>query len=303
MNEAATLLVEHLLEESYSYSSTQINLPENVASVIIQWGKLNIPDDNLYFDEEGGLGRETEIHVTVKYGLTDPVPSKALLEIIRKTKPFTIKLTGISLFEQEKYDVVKLDVESEALRHLNAAITAQCDNEDKHPEYVPHVTIAYVKKGTASKILGQYPFENNEDTNNGEFEARELKFSGKGDDGIKRNLPFSFHAEGEESPKEFMTRRKVKRAPHRPFVPGQALKIRPGVLYYGGKKAVFSGYGKISGLPMAKIDGILRIFDWHELEPLQESSSPFDDLPFPVECSELPRKKRHRFRQPEKPVL
>src|SRR6266550_2596729 len=140
MNSQARQLVAALLE-GHDYSSTQIDLPEPLADFLIKWSQTNIADKDLHHDKDGRLGRETEMHVTCKFGLLDRHPSEALLEIIDGTAPFTIRLGRVSFFESDDYDVVKLDVESDGLMTLNKAISAQCEHEDTRKNYIPHCTL------------------------------------------------------------------------------------------------------------------------------------------------------------------
>ncbi len=53
----------------YDYASTQVNLPGDIAKRIMDWGKENIPDEEV-FDEED-KGREDNPHITVLYGIVD----------------------------------------------------------------------------------------------------------------------------------------------------------------------------------------------------------------------------------------
>ena len=155
-------LVDKLLETDgpHSYSSTQINLPEELAEPLLAWSKTNIAEEDLFVDKDGGLGRETELHVTCKYGLTAAEPSEELLAILAATEPFEIKLGTVSLFTtNEDYDVVKLTVDSPGLRELNRQVVAACPNEDKYPTYQPHCTLAYVKKGRGAQFEGASPWE------------------------------------------------------------------------------------------------------------------------------------------------
>jgi 2'-5' RNA ligase len=215
---AANQLVYALLEGSYSYSSTQINAPDNIADLLIKWGRINIPDKNLYYEDDGGCGREDNIHVTCLYGLLAKKPPAELIKIVEKTPPFTIKLGKVSLFENEKNDVVKLEVESEGLVKLHEQIRSACDNECKHPKFTPHVTIAYVKCGTGADLVGKDPFEAAEEVDP-EFEAQELVFSSKGDDDdakrLKVSLPFAYWKrdwqEEAETPKQFIKRFHIRR--------------------------------------------------------------------------------------------
>ncbi len=173
-------LAEALLQEAiYKRSTTQIDLPKEIGGHIIQWGELNIADEDLYIDEKDGCGRETEQHVTVLYGLTDPTPPEALIHIVETTKPFLIEFGGVSVFENEKYDVIKLDVISEELHNLHMEIRRSCPNENKFPDYIPHCTIAYVQKGKGKKYAGQDVFKTAKVPR--DFWAYDLLFKGAGD--------------------------------------------------------------------------------------------------------------------------
>lgn len=172
-------VVETLMEAIYKRSTTQIDLPKEIGGHIIQWGELNIADEDLYIDEKDGCGRETEQHVTVLYGLTDPTPPEALMHIVQTTKPFLVEFGGISVFENPKYDVIKLDVISEELHNLHMEIRRSCPNENKFPDYIPHCTIAYVQKGKGKKYAGQDVFKSAQVPR--DFWAYALKFKGAGD--------------------------------------------------------------------------------------------------------------------------
>ena len=140
--------------QQHDFSSTQINLPKSLANEIIEWGREHIPDSFLYETE----GREDEIHVTVLYGLRDEEPDN-VKEILEKEKQIKFKLGKISLFNtNEEYDVVKIEVESPGLHKLHRLLQA-LPHMDSHPKYNPHVTIAYVKKGKAKRIVGEPHFE------------------------------------------------------------------------------------------------------------------------------------------------
>src|SRR5690606_34947991 len=100
----------YIISSKLNFNSTQINAPENIASKIRSWGLKNISDEDLY-EDESGFGRESEIHVTVKYGLhTDSL--KEVEKVINNFGTVNIKLGKISQFESEKYDVLKIDVDS-----------------------------------------------------------------------------------------------------------------------------------------------------------------------------------------------
>lgn len=162
----------------YDYSSTQINLPEDIAKEIIDWGKEQIPDDNIYTEPDKNYGREDEIHCTIKYGLhtTDANEVKSK---VKDFGSFRITLGEISRFtpHDKPYDVVKVAVESQRLHDLNK-ILSELPNSDEHPIYTPHITIAYIKSGTHRDLSGKQPFVKLN------INVKEIVFSPK-DDGDK----------------------------------------------------------------------------------------------------------------------
>lgn len=174
-------VVDLLVEEHYKLSSTQVNLPVALADYCLKWGREMIPDDDLYYDEKGGLGREDEMHVTLLYGLKGSAPTPELLKLIRETPPFTARLTSVTKFDNNPgYDVVKFDVESDEMKSLSDAIRQACPNENKFPVWKGHVTLAYVKKGKVPDIEGNYPFAQNPPVPP-EFEVNEVIFKPAGD--------------------------------------------------------------------------------------------------------------------------
>ena len=160
--------------DSYSYSSTQINLPKNISQKIKNWGRKNIPEKNIYKEDgERTFGREDEIHITVKYGLHTINPED-IKSKIGKFKQFDVELGEISRFTpaEENYDVVKIAINGEELGILHKLI-GELENSDKHPVYKPHCTIAYVKKGTHSDLSG------NLDLSGTKFTVSRITFNSK----------------------------------------------------------------------------------------------------------------------------
>jgi hypothetical protein len=142
---------------SGKYSSTQVMLPLLLAHEAIKMSRM-IDKDDLAED-----GREDEPHITVKYGLHIDAPTKGLHDILDFWGPIKAKLGETSIFEVQdtessrggaKYDVVKIEVESDDLKLLNAAITKNIENTTTYPVYIPHVTLAYVKPGLGKKYAG-----------------------------------------------------------------------------------------------------------------------------------------------------
>jgi 2'-5' RNA ligase len=108
-----------------------------------------IDKEDLYNEE--GYGLETEPHITVLYGIheQDPVIVKQSLDLV----PVEYELTGLSLFENEKYDVLKCTVESEDLKKLNKKCCELLEFTNDYPDYIPHLTVAYLNPGMGKKYL------------------------------------------------------------------------------------------------------------------------------------------------------
>lgn len=130
----------------YKYASTQFDMPDNIIRLV---QSLQAQIDTADLTEEDGL--EANPHVTIKYGLTNDDP-EGVRYIARQFQPFYISLGDVSLFTNDKFDVVKIEIEGDTLRQLNKAI-AGLGSVDTHPGYNPHLTLAYVKPGTGEKYL------------------------------------------------------------------------------------------------------------------------------------------------------
>lgn len=157
---------------SYAYSSTQIDLPPGLSDKIRAWGKSNVPASAVYVDpKDPAYGRESDPHITVKYGLETDNPED-VSRITRGHGPVKLRLGKMSYFESKDYDVLKIDVDSQDLHGLNRRIKENLPNKETHPSYKPHVTIAYIKKGKKPDVdLGAFEGQ--------ELTVNELTFSGK----------------------------------------------------------------------------------------------------------------------------
>jgi 2'-5' RNA ligase len=143
----------------YDFSSVQVNLPEDIAEKIIKWTKENIPDNELY-TKDLKYGREDEIHTTILYGLHTN-NEKDIKKLVNKQNPISFTLGKISVFNTNPdYDVVKIDVTGNDLHKLNKLLKSNLKYTSSYPDYHPHVTLAYVKKGNGKKYIGLKKFDN-----------------------------------------------------------------------------------------------------------------------------------------------
>jgi 2'-5' RNA ligase len=109
-----------------------------------------IEEGDLYTEEEDRTyGLEDEPHCTLLYGLHDDVTLDQIKEVVGKFKFDKLKLHNASLFENQ-YDVLKFDVQGDSLKECNEALTDLPHTND-FPDYHPHATIAYIKKGIGEK--------------------------------------------------------------------------------------------------------------------------------------------------------
>ena len=112
---------------------------------IVKFGKTVIPQSLLYTKpDDDSYGYDNEPHVTVKFGYAPDLNKQDLATILRGIKPFNIILHALTQFNNSDFDVVKFDAESPVLRELRARAD-RFPNQDKFPEYKPHMTLAYVK--------------------------------------------------------------------------------------------------------------------------------------------------------------
>lgn len=113
-----------------------------------------IDPDDIYKADENRFGIENNTHITLLYGLHKDVTSEMVKEVIKgidTTLNITIK--GIGVFQNEEFDVVKFNVIlNKELKKINEAL-CQLPYTNDYEEYSPHITIAYVKKGTGKKYI------------------------------------------------------------------------------------------------------------------------------------------------------
>lgn len=105
-------------------------------------------------DGDNTYGVETEPHVTLLYGIHSNIKPSIVLSIISdydfRSNMFVLK--NPSLFQNEKYDVLKYEAQADYLYGINRKLT-KLPHTSSFPNYNPHLTIAYLKSGTGEKYV------------------------------------------------------------------------------------------------------------------------------------------------------
>lgn len=118
------------------------------AKKIVEIGK-KLVDDSLIYEVPGeDYGRESEPHVTIKYGFSKDLTDEEVKKIIGKTKAFSVTANGLSTFDGKEFQVVKFDIQPDGILLSMRKLCDEFPNEDEHPNFHPHLTLAYVKKNS-----------------------------------------------------------------------------------------------------------------------------------------------------------
>ncbi len=135
-------------EPERRFGCVMLPLPPGAADRVLALGRM-IPDHDL-----ADAGREEFVHCTALFGLhsDDPLPVYRVLENFR---PVKLKLGNCSVFPGEAYDVLKIDVESDALKRLNSSLRS-LPHTSTYKNFVPHVTIARVLPGLGAVYAARF---------------------------------------------------------------------------------------------------------------------------------------------------
>ena len=140
-----------LTEATYNYNCLMVNCETPGWSRFIN----NYISPNDIYTSKQGL--ELTQHITVLYGLHSTVTIQQLKPFLSNFKLNNIKITSnnINIFENDEFDVVYFECISEKLNDLNFIVQNNFPFSNQYTDYAPHMTIAYVKKGTGIKYKKQ----------------------------------------------------------------------------------------------------------------------------------------------------
>lgn len=142
----------------YQYSSLQINVPSAIATQILEWGDKEILEKDIYSPSDDLVhGREDELHVTILYGIYSEIPAE-IFSLLANQSSFKLELGQISIFENENFDVIKIEVISPELVYLNELLKKGIDHKAVYHNYKPHVTVAYTNKNLYRSVVGKSDF-------------------------------------------------------------------------------------------------------------------------------------------------
>jgi len=117
---------------------------------------LQTLDQKDLYGEADTYGYELFPHCTIFFGWVEDENGWVIENKNKFTFP-DLKITGVSLFENPWFDVLKYDVKSERLKEEHD-LCKQRKNKTRF-SYDPHVTIAYLKKGEGKKYVDKLNFQ------------------------------------------------------------------------------------------------------------------------------------------------
>jgi 2'-5' RNA ligase len=139
--------------EGYKLSSTQVQLPMTLAVALLAFGK-SIPEfDRAECEEIGEDWRETDPHVTVKYGIHTNNADEVRAALPPVPAPLSFTLGRTNFFSADKYDVLYVEVFSPDLVAMNDWLSTHLENTNTQATYIPHATVAYLKRGLAKRYM------------------------------------------------------------------------------------------------------------------------------------------------------
>lgn len=143
--------IQFIKESSgYEFGCVMVDVP------VSNWKEITnyIDPEDVYTGDDDTHGIQEEPHVTVLYGLHKEVTPEMVKSVFRDfNDDINIEVDGIDIFENKDYDVVKFNVKPDgALQELHNRLS-EFPNSNSFPDYKPHITIAYVNKGTGKKYI------------------------------------------------------------------------------------------------------------------------------------------------------
>jgi len=142
---------DSLLEQSdENFLQSQIDLP-SVAGPLSKWVADNLAESMIERVER-------RPHVTLVYGL-DRQDQQLIAEAgADYGRPIRVSLGAMNFFDAPDHDVLYIEIVSEGLLGLRRALMKLPHTRSQtHDDYIPHMTVAYLKRGKAARFKGTTP--------------------------------------------------------------------------------------------------------------------------------------------------
>lgn len=134
-----------LLEKKESYDYGCVMLYFDFPEMKELHGSID-PDHVFNDPNDPSFGLEDEPRCILLYGLHENVTDDQVKDVLKNFTFGTCKAYNASLFENEKWDVLKFDIDGDAIRDCNKQLCQLPHNTD-FPDYNPHMTVAYLTPG------------------------------------------------------------------------------------------------------------------------------------------------------------
>lgn len=136
--------------KTYEYGCVMINVAFPLSGI-----QSYIQRNDVYNNNTNDYGLPTTPHITLLYGLHKDVPLSKVVTIIDKYTFGNINIGSATIFDNKDYDVLKFNIESENLSSCNKDLK-KLPHTSTFSDYIPHLTIGYLKKGTGAKYTALF---------------------------------------------------------------------------------------------------------------------------------------------------
>lgn len=141
-----------LVEQKQSYGCAMLSIDIDLSLL-----QKHIKSYDVYVDVEAKSGDYTGLvsypHITLLYGILDGVTEQDVASALAGIKFDDVWLHNITMFENDDYDVLVYSAESESLLAAHEALCAALPYSSTYPDYKPHCTISYLKKGCGKEYV------------------------------------------------------------------------------------------------------------------------------------------------------
>jgi 2'-5' RNA ligase len=174
-----------MANQKHNYGIVLIEPPAGLGIRMREHAMSSIHDGDLYGKDEG-LGYEDKPHITVKYGLIPPIHIEKIRKLFKRFKPVLLEMGHVTKFEAvEDGQADAVIVHIRAPKQLEQIVRVLSDEVECKPsdykEYIPHATLAYVRRGACEHCIGSREFVGES------FWVRQMRV--KGPEGSSNTIP------------------------------------------------------------------------------------------------------------------